>query len=284
MSSTTPLTDAINALTTYANEITGQSDTTLSDAVGSLVDGYGGGTNDYLTIFISRGQLGDWTFNNDTFDDYLFYNTKFTSLSLPNLVTSIKDGMFKSATIGTLNLPALKTCRNNYFEGLRIQSLSLPSLVTCGSDCFLNCSAEELSMPNFVNATGQTAFKKMRNLINLVLPKCTTPGNYGIEGCTKLKKVDFTALSSIPQGLFNQSTALDDLILRNPSMVTLSNVNAFNNMHGKAVNVYVPSAIKSTYEGNATWSSVSTASLTFVAIEGSAYEIAYADGTPISTT
>ena len=32
----TPLTDAINALTTYANEITGKSDTTLSAAVGSL--------------------------------------------------------------------------------------------------------------------------------------------------------------------------------------------------------------------------------------------------------
>ena len=39
----TPLTDAINALTTYANEITGKSDTTLSAAVGSLADGYGGG-------------------------------------------------------------------------------------------------------------------------------------------------------------------------------------------------------------------------------------------------
>ena len=38
-----PLTDAINALTTYVNEITGKSDTTLSDAVESLVDGYGGG-------------------------------------------------------------------------------------------------------------------------------------------------------------------------------------------------------------------------------------------------
>lgn len=39
----TPLTDAINALTTYANETTGASDTNLSDAVGTLVDGYGGG-------------------------------------------------------------------------------------------------------------------------------------------------------------------------------------------------------------------------------------------------
>lgn len=36
----TPLTDSINALTAYANEVTGKSDTTLSDAVGSLVNGY----------------------------------------------------------------------------------------------------------------------------------------------------------------------------------------------------------------------------------------------------
>ena len=39
----TPLTDAIQALTTYANETTGASDTTLSEAVGTLVAGYGGG-------------------------------------------------------------------------------------------------------------------------------------------------------------------------------------------------------------------------------------------------
>ena len=38
----TPLTDSINALTAYANETTGASDTTLSDAVGRLCGGYGG--------------------------------------------------------------------------------------------------------------------------------------------------------------------------------------------------------------------------------------------------
>ena len=43
MPTTTPLTDAINALTTYANETTGASDTTLSDAVATLVAGYGQG-------------------------------------------------------------------------------------------------------------------------------------------------------------------------------------------------------------------------------------------------
>ena len=38
-----PLTDGINALTAYANEVTGASDTTLSDAVHTLASGYGGG-------------------------------------------------------------------------------------------------------------------------------------------------------------------------------------------------------------------------------------------------
>ena len=45
MSTTTPLTDAINALTTYSNTVTGKNppDTTLSDAVATLAAGYGGG-------------------------------------------------------------------------------------------------------------------------------------------------------------------------------------------------------------------------------------------------
>lgn len=46
----TPLTDSINALTTYANEVTGQSDTNLSDAVHTLASGYGQGENWLKTV------------------------------------------------------------------------------------------------------------------------------------------------------------------------------------------------------------------------------------------
>ena len=61
--STTPLTDAINALTRYANETTGASDTTLSDAVGTLVAGYGGGgvSNDIFEF--SAGNIKALVFN-----------------------------------------------------------------------------------------------------------------------------------------------------------------------------------------------------------------------------
>ena len=39
----TPLTDRIEALTASANAVTGESDTTLTDAVGRLIGGYGNG-------------------------------------------------------------------------------------------------------------------------------------------------------------------------------------------------------------------------------------------------
>ena len=53
----TPLTDAINALTTYANEVTGESNQTLSDAVESLVAGYGGGAFEIQSITAGLNSL-----------------------------------------------------------------------------------------------------------------------------------------------------------------------------------------------------------------------------------
>lgn len=52
---TQPLTDGINALTRYANEVTGQSDTNLSDAVRTLCDGYGGGDDIFRQEEVSYG-------------------------------------------------------------------------------------------------------------------------------------------------------------------------------------------------------------------------------------
>lgn len=64
----TPLTNSINALTAYANEVTGGSDTNLSDAVHTLASGYGGGmtTGTYIPeansseATIDTGKTG-WT-------------------------------------------------------------------------------------------------------------------------------------------------------------------------------------------------------------------------------
>ena len=52
----TPLTDSIEALTTYANQVTGASDTNLSDAVYTLAQGYGG--EDFVIQSIASSLVG----------------------------------------------------------------------------------------------------------------------------------------------------------------------------------------------------------------------------------
>lgn len=119
MPTTTPLTDAIQALTTYANETTGASDTTLSEAVATLVAGYGQGGGS------GNGYGGDGTWGRPTgmpkLDDmdisggdvvYLTYSTnedtgfcdikvQKTSGSITFEVGNITDGRFTAESSET---------------------------------------------------------------------------------------------------------------------------------------------------------------------------------------
>lgn len=79
--STTPLTDAINALTTYSNTVTGASDTTLSDAVATLAAGYGGGGSSYTL------EINNATATTD----------KWNTLPLPNTMAS--GGYFEAEVV-----------------------------------------------------------------------------------------------------------------------------------------------------------------------------------------
>ena len=69
------LTPKIEALTAYANGITGKNDTTLSDAVASLADGYGQGGQSYEGIEVvtdSNGKITDYIFHMETVPDFAF--------------------------------------------------------------------------------------------------------------------------------------------------------------------------------------------------------------------
>ena len=109
--STTPLTDAIEALTRYANETTGASDTTLSDAVGTLVAGYGGGGGGGLTKLaeytpnLVRGQQVDI--------DPTWFDTYDSVIIIPNL-SFYQNG---SPTSDWLRIAADNTSGSEYTGG-----------------------------------------------------------------------------------------------------------------------------------------------------------------------
>lgn len=73
----TPLTDAINALTAYANQVTSASDTNLSDAVYTLVQGYGGGGGVTPPLVVEEIVVGENTVTNMvSAHDYFFSTTE----------------------------------------------------------------------------------------------------------------------------------------------------------------------------------------------------------------
>lgn len=105
---TQPLTDAINALTTYANTVTGASDTTLSDAVATLASGYGGGGGSVLPsgyaqllyLQSSASQYIDTGLYTKTGQDYFIECTRASTSSTVNFMgnnLSTGCGMFFQA-------------------------------------------------------------------------------------------------------------------------------------------------------------------------------------------
>ena len=103
----TPLTDSINALTAYANETTGASDTTLSDAVGRLCDGYG--ESDGQDVVITE-----------------------TATSAPQLAKHILKGFEPSAYYAVCLKTASNPTRNNIIDGLYVYKDSESNLTGGG--------------------------------------------------------------------------------------------------------------------------------------------------------
>lgn len=105
------LTPKINALTAYANSVTGESDTTLSDAVASLADGYGQGGG-YAGIEVktdANGKITDYIFHGVEAIppyalNYLFYSPNVSQYPAPTVSFADKpkiigDGALRQARV-----------------------------------------------------------------------------------------------------------------------------------------------------------------------------------------
>lgn len=96
------LTNGIEALTTYSNEVTGESDTTLSDAVRTLADGFGYGGAIYLYAskhITANASYG--TFNNfkDAVVPDLPLDKTFVLIEFVNNTTTSRSGIYWMQTI-----------------------------------------------------------------------------------------------------------------------------------------------------------------------------------------
>lgn len=248
MPSNTPLTDAIEALTQYANETTGASDTNLSDAVGTLVAGYGGGGGDTLHELLANtlvaytdtevsGALRESAFKN---------NTNLESISLPNITEISAESFYNCQKLASVNLPNVGSLWGNgaFRQTYALKVIAFPKLtrVLAGSQAFFNGRLE----------TGDFGLLQTNGFGNNFFVNCP----------------------------------LTTIVLRYNGVCPLNSTGAFNSTPfasgGEGGEIYVPSAQIESYKVASNWSTVhGWGTVTWKAIEGSYYETHYADGTVI---
>lgn len=285
MSSTTPLTDAINALIARANSTTDASDTTLNNAVERLIIGYG---DINYTRLIEKNIGGDVVYQGTEPKGAVFLHSKITSVSYPN-VSNMHGASHNYAfayclNLETLNFPNLKTTTNTggmFFGCDALTSVYFPKLEVAGSQMFANCDLLK---------TG-------------VFPSLKKTGNNMFMGCPSFETFDYGKTGSantfeICDRVFNQVNSLKTLILRpSDQLVLLYSVETYNisqmQQGGTGVDIYIPEILYNhlgdgsslDYQSANNWSTVyGYGTITWKKIEGSIYETQYADGTPIPTT
>lgn len=203
------LTPKIEALTAYANEITGKSDTTLSDAVASLADGYGqGGGSITNGIVVTSSDANGYPTNIEYYGQLFAYALGATRIDVDYYLGKIENVTFKDK-ITDIPAYAFFSCA---YRGNGIESLTFPDVVSVGSSAFggnngNGAKIKVLSFPALETLGNVSACFASKSIEELYLPKLTTLGqtnnSYGIcRFCTGMKyaeigSVGYTAPDNI---------------------------------------------------------------------------------------
>ena len=238
----------IQNLITAANTVTGESDTTLTDAVQTLIDGYGQGG-------------GGWT--TDGIADKSEPNGAIT---ITTAVSSIKERAFLNCRgITSLTVEGSPYIENYAFSGCTgLTAINAPNWTRLYSNNY-NASSYKFS-----GCTGLTSIS-FPAYGNYAIP------SYAFQNCSNLTIADFGGGSGL-QNSFQGCSSLRTLVLRRTGSITTLSAWSANTLGGiyqnpAASTIYVPSALISSYQTASNWSSAYAAGVTFAAIEGSQYEL-----------
>lgn len=187
---TEDLTDGIEALTAYANTVTGESDTTLSDAVASLADGYGQGggsiTNGIVFNAVNaQGAATEATFYGDAVPKGMFgrqANTAnicsfpaLTTVHLSASVTKIYEHAFRYSAVevidGCENVTNLNPTNNKsaFSNAQALKSVVLPKVSVVPGDTFTSDTALETVV---IGSVGHA----VTNVVDTAFTGCTQSG------------------------------------------------------------------------------------------------------------
>lgn len=233
----------------------------------TLTDVSGGGSGEWTTEGIATNEEpnGAITVTSTSIGNYAFYAKPITSITALNC-TSVGISPFRESSIDEItptNFPLLNTADISSFT---VNKATFKRV-------YLTASSSNILGKLYLCRDNNQGLQVAR------FPNCTGGGNqYTFGGCYNLKLVDYGNVTSFGNNAFNNARALQVLILRSTTIVPLSNVSVFTNTPLRGYDslsavVYVPSALKASYESASNWSTlVSGGFTTFANLEGSPYE------------
>ena len=171
-----PLTDSINALTAYANEVTGASDTTLSDAVKTLVAGYGGYTLEDIAEGAITG-IEEATIKSVTVEASTFPSSKFKIIHLPNAAT-LRGQAFNNSNVELIDIPNVENLGSAFYGCNKLSGsygeetgiLRLPKVVTAGTYAFYNSKVQKVYFMTTASSLMQNIFYNCSKLTDIYVP------------------------------------------------------------------------------------------------------------------
>ena len=183
--------------------------------------------------------------SNDIIGSYMFYNPDYSPISpcaiskinLPNSVTGIEEGAFKSCT--------------------RLTDINIPNSVTSiGPETFKSCtSLTDINIPNSVTSIGERAFSGCTSLTDINIPdavKSIEPETF--SGCTRLTDINIpNSVTSIGYEAFYNCTRLTDINI--PNSVTSIERSTFYSCTG-LTSINIPGSV-TTIGSNAFYSCTS---------------------------
>ena len=218
----------------------------------------------YGTLEVPAGftEIGDSTFRSKLFVDsidfgdvetigsYACYEcTNLKSVDGRNVQRIYQGAFYDCTSLVYVNLPNLREVSQSAFQNCRsLEVISLPELTTSAQYMFYgNTSLKTVNLPKMTIASAYM-FYNCSALEELVLPSVGSISSAMFnDNCINLKKLDFAVVSSITQSINIDS--IETIILRRPSMATLSQASHINN----TCTVYVPDELVDEYKAATNW-------------------------------
>ncbi len=182
-----------------------------------------------------------------------FLGCKFTSIDIPNTVTTIGDFALSSCTsLTSIFLRSnVTTIGEGAFTGCTsLSSITLPNGVTSiATNTFQNCSnLRSITLPNSVTTIGVFAFTGCTRLSSVAIPYgVTSIGYYAFQDCSSLSSITIPyGVTSINDYVFRGCDSLSSVTL--PSTVTSIGIEAFKNCTSLS-SITLPNTITSIGEG-----------------------------------